>query len=562
MRLFKPNVQKMEENRDIDGLLKALQDEDADIRCRAAQALGKVGGTRAVETLGASLMNDRSVLVHRAVTEALFTIPDSRAVGPLTVALDRGADFYVCYNAAVTLWKIGDPSAVDPLIRALKSYYIHVRSVAAQALGGEGNARAVQPLLDAVKGARETREDYEKRLQATRFSLNLEQGEKASADLKAVTEWEQVFLSQVREALVAIGTAATEFLITALKNEDKGIRRVAAEALEKIGLPADPATQAWYAVVKEDWTRATALGAAAVEPLVVALKDSNSDVCSRAAEVLGRIGDVRAVEPLIVALKDSNSNVRQGAAEALGRIADVRAVEPLIAALKDSNSNVRQGAAEALGGIADVRTVEPFIAALKDSDSNVRWRAAKALDKIGLPDDLLVQIWHAVAKRDWARVTRFGSAAVEPLVAALKYSHSDVRRVAAEALVKIGAPFIEPLVATLKDSDWRVRQGAAEVLGLITDVRAVEPLIAALKDSDAVEPLIAILSYYERDYSRVQVRRDAANALVTLYRSGKLNPQAKQKILAMREVMAKPHADHSWSSDCGGHSDDGIGVTF
>ncbi|MDP3012079.1 MAG: HEAT repeat domain-containing protein, partial [Candidatus Hydromicrobium sp.] len=90
------------------------------------------------------------------------------------------------------------------------------------------------------------------------------------------------------------------------------VRREAAEALSKIGLPA-------------------------VEPLIAALKDNDWDVRKVAAEALGEIGDSLAVESLIAALKDKDRDVHYNAAVALGKIRDIRAVEPLIAALKDKN---------------------------------------------------------------------------------------------------------------------------------------------------------------------------------------------------------------------------------
>jgi HEAT repeat protein len=67
-----------------------------------------------------------------------------------------------------------------------------------------------------------------------------------------------------------------------------------------------------------------------------------------AAEALGRIGDVRAVEPLLIALKESITDVRNISAEALGKIGDARAIEPLITALDDNSWNVRSAAARAL----------------------------------------------------------------------------------------------------------------------------------------------------------------------------------------------------------------------
>ena len=208
-------------------------------------------------------------------------------------------------------------------------------------------------------------------------------------------------------------------LIKALRyRKDKGVRQAAAEALVKIGAPA-------------------------VEPLIAALKDKDSDVRYAAAKALGEIKDPRAVEPLIAVPKDYYSGVRYAVTEALVKIG-APAMEPLIAALKDKDSkdsDVRQAAAEALGEIKDPRAVEPLIAALKDEDSDVRAAAAYALGEIKDPR------------------------AVEPLIAALKDGDSDVRKAAAKALGEIKDPrAVEPLIAALKDAKWRVREAAAEAL--------------------------------------------------------------------------------------------------
>ena len=42
MRLFRPNVEKMLDKKDVDGLVKALTDREADIRTAAASGLGAV----------------------------------------------------------------------------------------------------------------------------------------------------------------------------------------------------------------------------------------------------------------------------------------------------------------------------------------------------------------------------------------------------------------------------------------------------------------------------------------------------------------------------------------
>jgi HEAT repeat protein len=64
------------------------------------------------------------------------------------------------------------------------------------------------------------------------------------------------------------------------------------------------------------------------------------------------LGDTRAVEPLIAALDDKDSNVRYNAAGELGNLKARQAVERLRKALDDSDAEVRANAAEALGKIS------------------------------------------------------------------------------------------------------------------------------------------------------------------------------------------------------------------
>ncbi|HHT9109043.1 MAG TPA: HEAT repeat domain-containing protein, partial [Candidatus Wunengus sp. YC64] len=177
---------------------------------------------------------------------------------------------------------------------------------AAEALGKIKDARAVEPLIAALK------DEYQ-----------------------YVRKWTAYALGEIKDA------RAVEPLIAALKDEYQYVREGAAEALGKIK------------------------DARAVEPLIAALKDEHSDVNWSAAEALGKINDAHAVEPLIAALKDKDPVVRKGAADALGEIKDARAVEPLITALKNIDPDVRVCAANALVKIG-APAIEPLIAATKD----------------------------------------------------------------------------------------------------------------------------------------------------------------------------------------------------
>jgi hypothetical protein len=125
-----------------------------------------------------------------------------------------------------------------------------------------------------------------------------------------------------------------------------------------------------------------------VEQLIAKLNDMNWEVRARAAQVLGQKGDVRAVEPLIAALNDPSFGVRYQVIAALGILGDERAAPPLIEALIDPDLNNSFAAHNALKQLGTAALM-PLIAALKHESSYIRWSAASLLgdirDKRALP---------------------------------------------------------------------------------------------------------------------------------------------------------------------------------
>ena len=152
------------------------------------------------------------------------------------------------------LGEIGDPRAVEPLIRLVSTgQLLFVGDNLVEALRNFG-APAIQLLIKA-----------------------LGEGNLAAA-----------------EALGEIGDKrAVEPLIKALGDDDPLVRDHAASALGEIG------------------------DKRAVEPLIKVLEDDVSDVRMWAAYALGEIGDKRAVGPLIKALGDEDDNSSYAARYAL-----------------------------------------------------------------------------------------------------------------------------------------------------------------------------------------------------------------------------------------------------
>jgi HEAT repeat protein len=114
------------------------------------------------------------------------------------------------------------------------------------------------------------------------------------ADKGNIERWKAVI------ELERFGQPAADYLIPALKDEDRWVRYLAADALANIG------------------------ASESVTPLIALLKDPDQDVRFAAASALGKIGDPKAVSPLESVLKNDNAYVRIAAEEAIGKISPVR----------------------------------------------------------------------------------------------------------------------------------------------------------------------------------------------------------------------------------------------
>jgi predicted NACHT family NTPase len=157
-------------------------------------------------------------------------------------------------------------------------------------------------------------------------------------------------------------------LLSALKDENSGVRREAAEALRALGAGSETVLQA----------------------LIGALKDEDSGVRREAAEALGDLGpgSETVLQALIDALKDENSDVRWAAVQAVRALGSglETVLQALIGALKDENSDVRWAAAEALGdlGPGSETVLQALIDALKDENSYVLGTAWNTLKKLSM----------------------------------------------------------------------------------------------------------------------------------------------------------------------------------
>ena len=233
-------------------------------------------------------------------------------------------------QAAVSLGRIGDRSAVPALAEALKDPEDDVRREAAKALGFIKDARAVKALVEALRDR-----DVNVRLYAA-YSLGEIKDSKAAGPL-----------------------------LKALHDSAWCVRDQAAWALREIGDPK------------------------IAGPLVAALKEKNADV-THIIWVLRHAGGKHAGDRLAELLKDADADARARAAHALGELQNPQSVIPLIAALDDKSPDVRRRVIQALLKIGDDRAEKPIKQlASQEKDPSVREAAQQAVLQMSRHADLV-----------------------------------------------------------------------------------------------------------------------------------------------------------------------------
>jgi HEAT repeat protein len=479
----------MEDSRGIEPLLAALKKADTDEEVKIWNwviiSLLKVE-SQAIEPLKKA-MKDQDSDVRSVILDILAVMKDPRTIDIL-IESTKDPDEDVRLRAVEILEKKNDPRTIEPLIRLLKDTDEDVRVATARFLGKSGNPIVIDPLTAALG-------DLEWKVQeAAAAALIPFKDQRATRPLIVAMKDDDVMIP-AHKALAEIGTSTVELLLPALKSVHEYIRIGAANAL---------------GLIKDE---------RAVQPLIAAVGDPKGDVREAAVAALSKFGAI-SVEPLIEALKNSNEDFRSGAADALGIIKDNRAVDPLIASLKDEESDVRESATRALGNIADPKTVEALIEALKDRDSDVRALAATALGNIKDPravQPLLAAGWDRDTDVQIASGRALSvfkeSKAIRPLLKLVGGSiFSSAPGEARKVIIKFGVTAAEPLISALKDADDGIVSDAASILGDLNDPRAIEPLSVLLVKRESSEAFQAL--------RKMTIGQDTAVSLLNQYMDG------------------------------------------
>jgi HEAT repeat protein len=146
-----PNIRKLNENLDIEGLINALNHKDIVVRKNAATALVEIlDPAKSVEDI-----DKITSAIFRTVLNPHHPERFESALDSLTISCRDESD-YVRWGAVWVLWILvlsgkRDPRIVDILIDVLKDPSPSTRVPAARGLGASEDRRAVDPLIEAAE---------------------------------------------------------------------------------------------------------------------------------------------------------------------------------------------------------------------------------------------------------------------------------------------------------------------------------------------------------------------------------------------------------------------------
>ena len=464
---------------------EALREADPRDRRAAIQIASYAGDDSKVDEIARLAVADPDREVRLTAIQTIGWIKSARAVDTL-LGLPESPDAWVREAVAEALGRVQDPRAIPRLAALAADKNPLVREKAVSALGGFRSTEMIAILLAAIDD-----DDPLVRVSAARGLGNVR-------DARAI--------APLKGALGDIDKGVRVESVVSLRLFYLGKARMPGHPERR--LPANEAVPLYARVVQEGLLRAledstvmvrlqalealTERGAPEVVGAVFRLvRDPDPTIQSRALDHLSRVKELPSLEPIREAARDGHYHTRERAVRLLGERKDRQSFEMIAARLADH----RNMACAAVDGLKHfgVEAIEPMAGALRHKDRDVRRRAAEALMRMEHPKarELLVRALgdedsnvRDAASYAFARAPH--DARTPAILAAMVRQNIDGRdNRSGEELARLGPRAVPSAVLLLRDDDLRVRRTAADILGRIADRSAVSPLVSALRDTDA-----------------------------------------------------------------------------
>ena len=453
-------------------LIEDLDNDDYDIRKFIVDVLGLIKDPRAIEPLCEKLW-DENENVACSAAEALGEIGSNKAVKALIVAIERVEDARV--QAVEALGKIGDPSTLETLYGMLDTDDPMTLYAALEAIGQIGQKASVPKLLPFL----DSKDDCigETALMAI-VNISLANDGALDHDLP-LDKYSDFLFNGIRNRNRKLteftlgrlnhwnGSDVIGSLLDVVDSVDEENHKRISEILEQAGalatklilqkLPA--ASTAAKLIFLE--TLQQSVDEEMARKLLPFAVDQEPEVRQKTAQVLGVSGWSGAVGALKELAADAVGHVRATAYASLGWLVAENEIGFLFKGLDDKYSDVRDAALGALIVVGSPRVVEMFSADLNCDNIERQRLAVSGLGKIGDPE------------------------VVEPLLNAINHPDASVRKLAIIALGRIQqVENVQPLILSLSDESTAVRKAAASALIAIRGEQAVADIRFLLDDED------------------------------------------------------------------------------
>ncbi len=425
----------------VEPLKQRLWDDNINVVCSAAEALGEIGSGDAVSDLIA--VSDKIEDARLPALEALGKIGQPEALEHL-YGLLGGDDPITLFVVIEAIGKIGRPESVPYLAKFLEN---------GDSTVGESAMNAIIEINQANEG----QVDFE--LPLDRFSEYLFDGIKNRND--AVTDFT---LSRLTHWY---GKSVIDGLLEVIDYVDEDRLQKITEILGEVGIPA-------------------------AKPIIAKIPNASKGLKLKLLDVLKQFADKSIAKDILPFVQNEDPEIRQKIAHILGICGDSGAVEELKKLTTDVNGHVRAAAYSALGWLCTENEVETVFPGLEDKYPDVREATVGALVIIGGPRAVAKfteDLHHEDAERQRLAVTALGwigeADVVNPLLSAINHDDPSVRKSAINSLARIGQVFDpEPIVIALNDENSAVRKVAVSALITLKGGGAISDIRFLLDDAD------------------------------------------------------------------------------
>ena len=495
---------------------------DAVLGLAAAEALGAIGGSRAVQLLVAAMPSARAQL-REVVCTALAGFGWDAAYPTFDVLL-ASDDLASRLGAVWTLGKTADPRAVPILRMLLHEPAGQVRSAAAGALGKIDDPAAVAALVDLladpnpfVRSATSNALGIAKQPPPATVLAPLLLDPDPFVRTRAVIAIGRIGGELADAALAAAPREAASAAILALGRGLTGTEAGVAAALTAVQDPHVRAAlerqlsdelpavrQQLFANLKADPGSGAELDVAAIVASYISTLTNSSDVDARrlAARAIRSMQDAASTAALAAAVRhDPDREVRRLAAASLDGRSDPTVRAALYGALHDPDPGVRLAAIQSLRAQLTPRDAGCLFEVLASPNAEVARAAESALTAIHLTGDglALVLDW-MMAQEAEALVcaglriltTLADSRSLGALQALVRSSSSSIRLEAIRGLAALGMPEgLRAALGAIEDPSAPVRAAVVRALQRATRADVIDALGRAASDP-AVEVRVAV----------------------------------------------------------------------